>query len=142
MPTIETTEFIEASPERVWQILTDIGSYPEWNPFIIEGTGQLRPGARLELKMQPPGGKTMAFRPTVLRVDPERELRWLGRLFVPGLFDGEHWFRLGVEGEGTRLQQGEQFSGLLPHFLGQTLARTEDGFKALNTALKERAEQL
>ncbi len=30
------------------------------------------------------------FRPTVLVAEPNRELRWLGRLFMPGPFDGEH----------------------------------------------------
>jgi hypothetical protein len=30
------------------------------------------------------------FKPKVLSVRPERELRWLGRLFVRGVFDGEH----------------------------------------------------
>jgi len=141
MPTIETTESIDASPERVWQVLTDLESYPEWNPFIIEGSGELRKGGKLKLRMQPPGGKAMNFSPTVLEADPARELRWLGRLVVPGIFDGEHWFSLEAEGEGgTRLVQGEKFSGILPRFTGRTLMRTEQGFRALNAALKERAE--
>ena len=57
MPTIETTESIDASPERVWQVLTDLESYPEWNPFIIEGSGEIHRGSRLKLRMQPPGAK-------------------------------------------------------------------------------------
>ena len=48
METIETTETIEAPPERVWQILTDLDSYPDWNPFIIEGSGQVTEGREAE----------------------------------------------------------------------------------------------
>jgi len=36
----------------------------------------------------------MTFRPTILKAEPERELRWLGRLLLPGLFDGEHVFEI------------------------------------------------
>ncbi len=140
MPTIETTESIDASPERVWQVLTDLDAYPEWNPFITEGSGEIRKGGKLKLRMQPPGGKAMNFSPTVLAADPARELRWLGRLVVPGIFDGEHWFTLEAERKGTRLVQGEKFTGILPRFMGGTLSRTEQGFKSLNAALKERAE--
>ncbi len=73
---------IGASAARVWAILTDFDSYPEWNPFILELKGELREGAQLSVKIQPPGRKAMTFRPTVRAVEPERELRWLGKLMV------------------------------------------------------------
>lgn len=140
MPTIETTELIRASPETVWEVLSDLGAYPDWNPFIVEGSGELREGEKLKLKMQPPGGKPMGFQPVVLRVEPVRELRWKGRLLIPGLFDGEHYFLIEPDGSGVRLTHGEQFTGLLPRFMGRTLERTEAGFIELNAALKRRAE--
>ncbi len=36
---------IEASPERVWEVLTDFASFPEWNPFIRDASGGLKSGA-------------------------------------------------------------------------------------------------
>lgn len=141
MPTLDTTEFIAAPPEKVWGILTDFESYPDWNPFIIEASGRLARGERLELRMRPPGGKAMTFKPRVLEVESSRELRWLGRLLVPGLFDGEHWFRLEPSGKGTLLTQGERFTGVLPPLMGKLLDRTEKGFDELNRALKARAER-
>jgi len=140
MPTIETTEFIDAPPAQVWSILADLGSYPEWNPFIVEGSGEFRRGEKVELKMRPPGGREMTFHPKVLVVEPEGELRWKGRLLLPGIFDGEHFFRLAAEGSGTRLVQGENFTGILPRFMSGMLKQTETGFTALNKALKNRAE--
>ena len=140
METIETTETIAAPPERVWQILTDFDAYPEWNPFIIEGSGQAAEGEKLKLRMQPPGGRAMTFKPLVLRASPGEDLRWRGRLLVPGIFDGEHWFRLEPEGDGTRLDHGERFTGILPRFMGKVLKQSEAGFIELNSALKQRAE--
>jgi uncharacterized protein YndB with AHSA1/START domain len=29
---------IDARPERVWEVLTDFGGYPEWNPLMAERT--------------------------------------------------------------------------------------------------------
>jgi hypothetical protein len=92
--------------------------------------------------MEPPGARGMTFRPTVRTVGPARELRWLGRLFVPGLADGDH--RLALEplaGGRFRLIQSERFSGLLVGLLTRTLAATQRGFMQMNQALKRRTEE-
>jgi len=69
--------------------------------------------------------------------------RWLGHLFIPGLFDGEHAFRLELAGAGlTRLRQSEQFRGILVPLLPRAMyERTRQGFEAMNRALKEQVEQ-
>ena len=92
MKEIHTEIEINASPERIWKVLTDFPAYPEWNPFVREIDGQLVTGAKLKVVLQPPGGKGMTFRPKVLKVEPNREFRWLGQLLIHGLFDGEHFF--------------------------------------------------
>ena len=86
----------------------------------------------------------MSFRPTVLVADPNRELRWLGHLWVPGLFDGEHSFTIEPLGEGrVRFIQQERFSGLLLPLLSKTLDRdTLRGFEEMNRALKLRVESV
>ena len=132
---------IAATPERVWAILTGFSAYPAWNPFIRSVEGTPTAGARLAVRIEPPGGRGRGFRPTVLAVEPNRELRWLGRVLLPGLFDGEHSFRLEpLEAGRVRLIQAERFTGLLVSILGGRLGNTERGFQAMNQALKERAE--
>ena len=85
---------IQAPAERIWQVLTDFASYPEWNPFIRRISGQPKEGTRLKVYIEPPGAKGRIFRPKVLKADPNHELRWLGRLLIPGLFDGDHIFTI------------------------------------------------
>jgi hypothetical protein len=134
---------VQASPDRVWEVLIDFAAYHQWNPFIVQATGQAVPGSRLELKMRPPGGRTTTFRPEVLEADPGRKLRWLGRVLVPGLFDGEHSFTIQPTGPGrVRLAQHEEFRGLFAAPVLALIAKpTLEGFHQMNQALKSRIEQ-
>ena len=134
---------IQASPERVWEVLTDFRAYPEWNPFIPRITGALEAGSRLDVQLQPPGGRGVRMRPTVQAAEPPRELRWLGHLGIPGLFDGEHRFRIEAAGtDRVRFIQEERFTGLLAPLVLRFVERgTRQGFEAMNQALKARAEQ-
>ena len=133
---------IHATAERVWQILTDFDAYPDWNPFLVRASGTPRRGERLNLRMQPVGGRGMTFRPTVIEASPGRRLRWLGRLLAPGIFDGEHSFTIEAVGEGTvRLIQEERFRGILVPLLWRSLQRrTLPAFEQMNLALRKRAE--
>lgn len=126
----------------MWAVVTDFAAYPEWNPFIRSISGELHEGAKLEVRIEPPGARAMTFKPTLRAVEVSRELRWLGRLLLPGVFDGEHSLRIEPLGNGrSRLVQSETFSGLLVGFFKGTLAKTEAGFEQMNTALKTRVEQ-
>jgi hypothetical protein len=132
---------IDAPPERVWAVLTDFAAYPDWNPFLRSISGELVAGARIDVRMTPGAGRAYRFRPRLQAVVAGRELRWLGRAGVRGLFDGEHAFTLvPLAGGRTLLRQHERFSGLLVPLVGGMLARTRRAFDAMNLALKERAE--
>lgn len=138
---IRTEIWIECPPAAVWQILTATEEYPSWNPFIRRLRGQLQPGSRIEIEIGPPGSDAMTFRPVVLTVERDREIRWIGSFWIRGLFDGEHSFRLESDGHRTHLIQTERFSGLLVGRLSDSiLSKTQFGFVALNEALKERAK--
>jgi hypothetical protein len=139
---IRTEVGIEAPAERVWEILTDFPAYADWNPFIRSISGEVKVGARLKVRVQPSGGKGMSFRPTVQAADPGSELRWLGRLLLPGIFDGEHRFVIeSLEGGRVMLHHSEQFRGLLvPLFRKSLDTETRRGFEEMNAALKERTE--
>jgi hypothetical protein len=141
MREITTETIIDAAPGKVWEELTDLASYPDWNPFIPEAAGRIADGNRLVLKMTPPDGRAMTFRPKVTKNDPARELRWFGHLGVRGIFDGEHYFRLEeLPGGRTRLVHGEKFTGITVGLFGGVLEKTERGFEELNEALRERCE--
>ena len=140
MANIEHGIDIDAPADTVWAVVTDFARYPEWNPFMTIA-GKPSDGESLEVTIRP-GKRTMTFKPTVLAHEPGRQLQWRGRLILPGIFDGEHRFRVEPTGAGSRFVQQERFTGLLVPFLGGMLKDTSLGFVAMNAALKRRAESL
>ncbi len=142
MKELRTEIEIQAPAAKVWRVLTDFASYPQWNPFIRRASGEVKVGARLDVYIQPSGASGAGFKPTVLKVEPDRELRWLGQLWIPGLFDGEHIFLIEPLGETrVRFVQREVFKGILLPLLGHSLdTNTRRGFDEMNQALKMRVE--
>ena len=142
MRELRTEIEIKASASRVWRLLTDFEEYPQWNPFIRRVSGTPTANSKLEVFIQSSGARGMTFRPTIVKAEPERELRWLGQLLLPGLFDGEHFFEIEeMTGGAVKFVQREEFRGLLVPFLWGELDRnTRRGFNKMNAALKELAE--
>lgn len=140
MKTIETTIDIDAPTAVVWATLLDFAAYSDWNPFVQHVAGDPTVGSRLRVRIAPPGGRAMTFKPHVTSLEPEARLEWLGRLGVRGLFDGRHEFRLeSIDGDRTRLTHSESFSGLLVGILLDEDA-IRAGFESMNEALKDRVE--
>lgn len=141
MRTLHTEIGVLAPAAKVWSILIDTGAWAEWNPFLrLEG--RVAVGERVTITLSPPGGRPMTLRPAIVRLEPGREFRWLGRLGIPGIFDGEHGFRVVPEDVGRcRFEQFETFRGLLvAPILWMVGGATRQGFEAMNRALKARAE--
>lgn len=137
---------IEASPDEVWRVLTDLPAYPQWNPFLTstrvtsEG-GRLEEGATLRNVMHDRTGDTV-FTPEVLTLEAGRELRWLGKMGPGWIADGEHRFLIEEIGGGrVRLTQSESFTGVaVPFFEGKLRDDTLPQFHAMNEALARQVE--
>ena len=141
---VRTEAYIPAPPMRVWEVLADFDGYADWNPLNIRARGHAAPGAKIPITFRNPArdGSTIDMVVTITECEPGRSLAWLGR--IPILFTGRHHFRLTPEGEGTRLEHGEDLSGLIPMTFGhRTLARKfGPAYEAVNGALAQRVEQL
>ena len=142
MAEIRTEVEIAAAPERVGEVLTDFEAYPEWNPHVTSIVGEARLDAQLTVHMKAFGGRGMTLKPRVVRFDDAKEFRWIGRLLLPRVFDGEHIFELHpLDGGGTRFVQREEFRGVLVWpLLRMVRSESVKGFVAMNKALKARAE--
>ncbi|KAA3626251.1 MAG: SRPBCC domain-containing protein [Bacteroidetes bacterium] len=144
MKNFETSVIINASQERVWEVLTDFENYAAWNPFISKINGKPEEGTKIKNTMNLEGMKPQVFTPTILKLEKNREFRWLGHMFIKGLFDGEHYFVLEESDHGsTKVIHGENFSGILVRPLLKMIGeKTVSGFQIMNEALKKRVETL
>ena len=143
MTQIKTEILINAPIEKIWTILTDFSSYKNWNPFIQDIQGQPQLNERLIITIKPPKKKKMIFKPKIISVIDNAELSWIGNLFIPGIFDGQHSFRLKkLSDNKVHLSHSESFSGILKKPIFQLIHEsTQQGFDQMNQALKNLCEE-
>ena len=144
MKELSTEIEFDGTPQEVWTTLTDLQTYPQWNPFIEKVDGELAVGAKLDVRLQPVEERGITMHPTVLAAEPGRELRWIGHLMIPGIFDGEHRFLIEEAGPGrVRFTQSERFAGIMVPLLWKKLrdGGTAKGFRAMNEALARRVAE-
>ena len=144
MKVYRTEIEIEAPSQLVWEVLIDLESYPDWNPFLQRASGDLVEGERLEVFIKPPRARGMTIRPRVIAVEEGAGFSWKGSILFPGLFDGEHYFVIDPLEEGCcRFVQGEEFTGMFVFpILWLIGGATRRGFERMNEALKARAEAM
>ena len=142
MKELRTEIEIQASPEKVWQVLKSLDRYPEWNPFIHHAIGKVKVGETVDIDFQP-DSKGLKLHCTVVTVNQNRELCWKYHVILPGLFRGEHSFTIEqIESNKVRFIDREIFNGLLVPLQARDIdTNTKHGFEAMDKALKARAEK-
>jgi len=132
---------IKASVETVWQILTDLEKYAEWNPLLYQVSGKVALGETV-IAYAKTATKDMKFVCKVTKVEPLRAFAWRFPVIQPILFRGEHIFHLEpISDDSVIFIDREWFKGLLLSTQAKDLKT--NGLAAMvemGKALKERAE--
>jgi hypothetical protein len=141
---IEETLEIDAPADVVWQVITDLPRYGEWNPFVVACRSTLVVGETIEMRVRIFSGLAQPQRETVLEHLPLERLCYGlpgGRL---GALASRRCHELRAAGAGrTRYQSRFELSGFLSPVVRALLgARLERGFGAMTAALRRRAEDL
>lgn len=142
MQIIETSILIQSPVEHVWTILTEVDQYRNWNPFIIDASGQPVAGQKVQFR------KAMSISPTlphsIVNVfDAERyRFCWTTIWLHALLFGTTNNFTLEAVDEGsTYLTQVESQQGLVSILaLPSMLDSLRSSMVSMNKALKRQAE--
>ncbi len=139
MKRLESVIDIQASRERVWEILVDVERWPEWTPTVLsvqrEDSGTLSVGSRAYIR-QP------KIRPAwweVTELEAPRSFTWISR--SPGVrVIGGHVIEA-VNG-GSRLKLSLEFSGFLTFLIFPLMRGLSQSYIDTEARkLKERSER-
>lgn len=142
MKELRTEIMINASPEKVWKILTDFEKYPKWNPFIYRVAGTAEKNEKVDITFRN-GLKEMTLHCLVTNAKPSKELCWKYHYILPFLFRGEHCFIIEESAKDkVRFIDREQFNGLLVFTQAKDIdTNSKHDFEAMDLALKKLAEK-
>lgn len=146
---IEHSVEIQAAPDRVWALVSDLPRISEWSPQVIKTVvlgGPLQQGSRL-INLNRKGLLVWPTRATVVRFEPGREIAW--RIKEN---DATWSFTLEPTGAGTQLVQrreapeglSELSISLTDRFLGGQgvfQAELQAGMRQTLGRVKQLAEQ-
>lgn len=133
---------IDASPQRVWQVLTDLARYPEWNPFTPRVDGRLAQGEPVTLHVHGLRRRPLTQREFVHDLVPGARLCWGMVMGHPALLTARRVQTLEALGPAACCYRTEDQLGgwLVPVVLALYGAAMQRGFDAMAVALKARAE--
>ena len=138
MRQYRATATIHRQPDRVWAVLTDVASYPEWDPFCERVEGRVALGERLKVYSKLSPGR--AFPVKVTELDASARMVWSGGMPF-GLFTGVRTFSMTpIPGGATEFALHEVFTGPLLKLIGRSIPDMTDAFAAFASGLKARAE--
>ena len=138
MKVYSATTEINASPEKVWNILTDAEKYPEWDPGMVRLEGKIAQGEKITAHTK---ASSRAFPVTVSDFEPNRKMVWSSGMPL-GLFKGTRTFSLEPQGNGTvTFKVEEVFTGVLLPLIGRSLPDLNLVFADFAKGLKEQAEK-
>lgn len=138
MTTYRVTRTINAEPQTIWDLLTDAGTYPQWNPAVLGIEGSIEDGARIKLTsiVNP----DRQFKLNVSDVRPPNHMVWWDGMPL-GLFKGVRTFDVTSRDDGSsEFTMEEVYSGLMAPMITKSIPDQTDAFNQFADGLKVAAE--
>ncbi|MDX1439536.1 MAG: SRPBCC domain-containing protein [Rubricoccaceae bacterium] len=142
MPIYQSTFEINSTAERVWDVLSSLDQYADWNPQIPFARGPVEVGSKMSLRLKLPGRPAMNLSAIIEDAQPGSLLTWRGHVVAPWFFEGYRKFEITPVGERlVRVTHVEDVHGLFAPIFDRLMgAPCRTGQLALNQALRARAE--
>jgi uncharacterized protein YndB with AHSA1/START domain len=134
----EATAMINVAPEQVWELLSDIAAWPNWDSGVRSVDGRLGLGEKLTISVEANPGR--AFPVKVAKLEQPREMVFRGGTAL-GLFTGQRVYTLEPQAQATRFTMREQYTGPLAGIIFKSIPDLGPSFQQFADGLKRLAEQ-
>lgn len=142
---IVTTEIeIQAPPEKVWSILTDIEKWDEWSPTINASEGKAVVGSSVAITMMSKevGKDGPKYNPVIIQMEEPNYFHWRAHMMAGFIFTNDKIIELKKTDTGTMVTHKETFKGLMAALMkGQMEKGVPPMLNMMNDALKKTAEK-
>jgi hypothetical protein len=129
---------IRAPIDRIWDILTELRSWPRWNTTINRTDGEIKLDAKVTVYVTQDPGRAFPLR--VVELLAPRRMVWAGGLPL-GLFKGTRVFELSTASDGmATFSMREDYTGLLASVIGKSIPDLQPAFEEFARCLKREAE--
>jgi hypothetical protein len=129
---------IDATPQVIWELLTEASAYPEWNPAVLGIEGKIADGETIRLTsiVNP----DRQFRLKVSDVEAPHHMVWSDGMPL-GLFRGARSFDVVARGDGTsEFRMEEVYTGLMAPLITRSIPDMTESFEMFGDGLKAAAE--
>jgi uncharacterized protein YndB with AHSA1/START domain len=137
MRSYEANSLIQATPERVWSVLTDAAAWPNWDSGVTKVDGRVALGEKLTVAVEANPGRSFPVK--VVQLSAPERMVFLGGMPVK-LFTGRRTYSLVPEGNGTRFTMREEYTGPLAGMMIKSIPDLGPSFRRFAEGLKQRVE--
>jgi hypothetical protein len=137
MKFYESSADIKATPERIWQLLTDGAGFSDWENGVVRVEGTIAPGETIKVVSEANPDRTFPVK--VVEFEPGRRMVWSGGMPL-GLFKGVRTFTLDGNGGSTHVHVREEYTGPLLGMIWKSIPDLGPSFEKFTSGLKAKAE--
>ncbi len=140
---VENRLGVTAPSEIIWEVISDLPKWSEWNPLYTHAQGEIGFGKKLTLTLQLPGYPPETITPVVASWTPEELLHWQMSMSGGFLRSTRYLEIHRLSDTGCIFSNGEAFKGIAAMFFPRKMKRAlRKGFADLGEAVKARSEAL
>ncbi|WP_280357211.1 SRPBCC domain-containing protein [Nocardia otitidiscaviarum] len=141
---IDKSVEIDAPAELVWQVLTDVDRYGEWNPFVLGCETTLEPGSPIDMRVRLIGPRPRTQREFIRSHTPGKEFSYTMKPVPLGTLHSERSHTVtALSAERCRYDSHFALAGWLSPVVTAIMGGAlRQGFAGMTDAVKQRAESL
>ena len=132
-----TRTTIEAAPDHVWRILTDLPAWTTWNTTVTSTEGTVALGNKVTVAVTANPGRAFAVK--VAELAPPTRMVWRGGMPL-GLFRGTRTYALTAVGDTTEFAMDEVYTGPMASMVTRSIPDLQPSFDEFAACLKATAE--